>query len=65
MIDLITIVAATDPSAAAESAGIVEKFGIHPGHIAMQIISFSILAYVLYRFAFKPVFETILEKAAH
>lgn len=59
MIDLITIVAATDPNAAVESAGIVEKFGIHVGHIVMQVISFSILAYVLYRFAFKPVFETM------
>ncbi len=62
MIDLITIVAATDPQAAVESAGIVEKFGIHVGHIVMQVISFSILAYVLYRFAFKPVFDTMDER---
>lgn len=59
MIDLITVIAAADPHAAAESAGLVEKFGIHVGHIVMQVISFSILAFVLYRFAFKPVLVTL------
>ncbi len=59
MIDLISVIAAADPQTAAESAGLVEKFGIHVGHIVMQVISFSILAYVLYRFAFKPVLATL------
>ena len=59
MIDLISVIAAADPHAAAESAGLVEKFGINLGHIVMQVISFSILAYVLYRFAFKPVLATL------
>lgn len=62
MIDLFTVIAATDPQSAAESAGLVEKFGIHIEHIVMQVISFSILAYVLYRFAFKPVLATIDER---
>lgn len=60
MIDLFTIIAATDPNAA--SVGIFEKFGIHWGHVIMQSISFSILAYVLYRFALKPVLATMDER---
>ena len=62
MIDLFTTIAATDPNAA--SGGIVEKFGIHVGHIVMQVISFSLLAYILYRFAFKPVLVTMDERNA-
>ena len=62
MIDFFSILAATDPNAA--SGGIVEKFGIHVGHIVMQGISFSLLAYILYRFAFKPVFATMDERNA-
>ena len=62
MIDFFSILAATDPNAA--SGGIVGKFGIHVGHIVMQGISFSLLAYILYRFAFKPVFATMDERNA-
>jgi F-type H+-transporting ATPase subunit b len=62
MIDLFTILAATDPHAAAESASLIEKFGIHTGHIIMQGISFLILTVVLYKFAFKPVLATIDER---
>ncbi len=62
MIDLITVIAAADPNAAAGSAGLTEKFGIHVEHIVMQVISFSILAFVLYRFAFKPVLATLDER---
>ncbi len=64
MIDVFPILAATDPQAAAESVGLAEKFGIHVGHIVMQLISFAILAFVLYRFAFKPVFATLDERNA-
>ena len=45
MIDLFTIIAATDPNAA--SGGIVEKFGIHLGHIVMQVISFRFSLHTL------------------
>ena len=62
MIDLLTIIAAADPQAGADSVGLGEKFGIHIEHIVMQAISFSLLAYILYRFAFKPVLATIDER---
>ncbi|EDY81853.1 ATP synthase F0, B subunit [Verrucomicrobiia bacterium DG1235] len=62
MIDLIQVLAAGDPHSVAESAGIAEKFGIHTSHIVMQLISFTILAAVLWKFAFKPVFATMEER---
>lgn len=58
MIDAITILAA----AGAEESGVVERFGLNLTHISIQILSFAILAYVLYRFAFKPVLATIDER---
>ncbi len=62
MIDIVTILASSDPHAVAESAGLVETFGLNIGQIIMQVVSFSILAFVLYRYAFKPVFATIDER---
>jgi F-type H+-transporting ATPase subunit b len=72
MIDLIQVLAASDPHAVtAEATGLAEKlahtvetFGIHPSHIIMQLISFVILAAVLWKFAFKPVFATMEEREA-
>ncbi len=55
---MLTVIAAAD----ATSSGLVEVFGLNIGHIIMQVISFSILAFVLYRYAFKPVFATIDER---
>ena len=38
------------------------QFGIEGKYLLMQIISFSILAFVLYRFFFKPVLATVDER---
>ncbi len=64
MIDLIQVLAASDPHAAAESVSIFETFGIEPEAIGMQVLSFVILAAVLWKFAFKPVFATMEEREA-
>ncbi len=64
MTDLINILAVADPHAAAESVSLVETFGIHGSHIAMQAASFTILAVVLWKFAFKPVLATMEEREA-
>lgn len=40
------------------------KFGIAPNYIVMQVISFAILAFVLYRFGLKPVLATMDERTA-
>lgn len=53
-------------SAHAESANaitqITEFFGIKPEFLLAQVINFSIVAFVLWRFAFKPVVATIEER---
>jgi F-type H+-transporting ATPase subunit b len=51
---------------AAASGGLVhdlvEKFGIDATNVGMQLLSFTILAYVLYRFAIKPTLATMDER---
>jgi F-type H+-transporting ATPase subunit b len=37
-------------------------FGINPGYVLMQMVSFAILAFVLYRFAIKPTLATMDER---
>jgi len=41
---------------------ILSRFGIEPKYLLMQVISFSILAIVLYHFLFKPVLATMGER---
>jgi len=41
---------------------ILDQFGIEPKYLLMQVISFSILAFVLYRFLLKPVLATMGER---
>lgn len=50
--------------AAAQAAepGIVEKFGIEPKYVVMQVISFLILFGVLYKFGIKPTVATMEER---
>jgi F-type H+-transporting ATPase subunit b len=54
--------------AAADAAGklhdITTTFGIEGKYLLMQVISFSIMAFVLYRFFFKPVLATVDERNA-
>jgi F-type H+-transporting ATPase subunit b len=47
---------------AASEAGIVEKFGIEPKFVLMQIVSFLILFGVLYKFGIKPTVATMEER---
>jgi F-type H+-transporting ATPase subunit b len=54
--------------ATTEGAGKLQQlqtqFGIEGKYLLMQIISFAILAFVLYRFFFKPVLATVEERNA-
>lgn len=51
---------------AEESVGIVEKvttkFGIEPGPLLVQVISFAILAVVVWYFGFRPLMQTVAER---
>jgi F-type H+-transporting ATPase subunit b len=54
--------------AGAEGGGLVHdlvtKFGIDAKNVGMQLLSFSILAFVLYKFAIKPVLATMDQRNA-
>ena len=39
-----------------------QRFGIEPAFLLMQVISFSILAWVLYKFMIKPIIGTVDER---
>ena len=41
---------------------VLQRFGVEPTFLLMQVISFSILAFVLYRFMIKPVVATVDER---
>ncbi len=59
--------AAADPAAASEASGLVviaDKFGLQPQIILAQAVNFLVVAYVLWRFAIKPVVATVDERQA-
>jgi len=47
---------------AATEPGMIEKFGIEPKFVLMQVISFLILFGVLYKFGIKPTISTMEER---
>lgn len=52
-------------AAAVEQAakpGIPERFGLEPKYIVMQVISFLVVLFVLYKFGIKPVTATMEER---
>ncbi|MEZ5274986.1 MAG: F0F1 ATP synthase subunit B [Opitutaceae bacterium] len=62
MIEAFSILAAADPHAAGEAVSLTQRFGIDLPYLIAQIVSFSIVAFLLYRFAFKPVLATLDER---
>lgn len=62
------LLAVVAPSTDAHQGGLVHdlvtKFGIDGVNIGMQLLSFAILAVVLYKFAIKPVLATVDERNA-
>lgn len=41
---------------------LLEQFGIEPAILISQVISFSLLAFVLYRYGFKPILAAVDER---
>lgn len=60
MLDSILFLAAATDSGA--DAGLVGQFGIDLKLIAAQVVNFVIVAFLLWRFAFKPVMVTLDER---
>lgn len=61
------LLAATTPAHDTAASGglvseLVTKFGIDGANVGMQLLSFGILAFVLYRFAIKPTLATMDER---
>lgn len=50
-------------AAASAEASIPERFGLEPKYIFMQVISFLVVLFVLYKFGIKPVTATMDERA--
>lgn len=65
MVDLLNIIAAQAVETGAELnqlQKITKEFGIDGKMILAQIINFSLVAFLLWRFAFKPVISTLDER---
>src|SRR5207302_2394872 len=64
MLTSLLILAAAAPEAAAESGitQLTHTFGINLPAILAQVVSFCVVAFVLWYFAFKPVLATINER---
>jgi len=59
----LLLIASSTPAAPGEGVpSLVEQFGIAPSYLITQIISFSILAFVLYRYGFKPILAAVDER---
>jgi F-type H+-transporting ATPase subunit b len=58
------LLAAATPAAHASDGeeNLLQQFGIEPTFLIMQVISFGILAYILYRFMIKPILVTVDER---
>lgn len=50
-------------AAASAEASIPERFGLEPKYIIMQVVSFLIVLFVLYKFGIKPVTATMEERS--
>ena len=65
MIDTVLILAAGAPEVGESTnliAQLAHQFGVEWKYLAAQIINFCIVAFLLYKFAFKPVLATIEER---
>ncbi len=58
------LIAAVEAAGHTAEPGIVEKFGIEPKFVVMQVVSFLILFAVLYFFGIKPTVATMEERNA-
>jgi F-type H+-transporting ATPase subunit b len=60
---MLTLILAAAPAASLDgSPDLLTRFGIEWNYVIFQLISFSILAFVLYKFAIKPILATVDER---
>lgn len=56
------LAAATEAHGDGKVEALMTRFGVEWPYLTSQIISFSVVAFLLYRFAFKPVLNTLEER---
>jgi len=59
---LITLAAAAAPNELGAVEQIKQQFGLNGWALLSQIISFSVVAFVLYRFAYQPILNVLEER---
>lgn len=64
MLDALLFLAAAGPEGGDRISELFHRFGIDLPYLLSQIISFGVVAFLLYRFAFKPVLATMDERNA-
>lgn len=66
MLDSLLLIATTGPGDMVEGANVISKlageFGVEWNLLIAQIINFVLVAFLLYRFAFKPILATLDER---
>jgi F-type H+-transporting ATPase subunit b len=58
----ILFLAAANPDSANVVQEISRTFGLNTAHFVAQVLSFSIVAFLLHRFAYKPILRTLEER---
>src|SRR5262245_54353162 len=56
------LVLLADPEGGGQIAQIARTFGVDWAHLLSQIISFSIICFLLYRFAYRPILKVLAER---
>lgn len=64
MLDALFILAAAGPEGGNRISELFHRFGIDLPYLLSQIISFGVVAFLLYKYAFKPVLATMDERNA-
>jgi F-type H+-transporting ATPase subunit b len=58
----LLILAAAEPESANVIQEISRTFGLNAPHFFAQVVSFSLVAFLLHRFAYKPILRTLEER---
>lgn len=64
MLDALLFLAAAGPEGGDRISELFHRFGIDLPYLVSQIVSFGVVAFLLYKFAFKPILATMDDRNA-
>lgn len=64
MLDALLFLAAAGPEGGDRISELFHRFGIDVPYLVSQIVSFGVVAFLLYKFAFKPILATMDDRNA-